>query len=116
MGDCDDFDAIGTVSTLASGAANPHNRGMKNFLRWVNFTISIAVIGIALAFALLFLGRLYIGLQQSAFVFSVLMLYSIGVTIAAINFAAKLDAEKAPETDAERRLPVAPPRRGLDEA
>lgn len=81
---------------------------MRNFLRWVNFTISVAVIGIAIAFALLVLGRLYIGLQQTAVVFSALMLYSIGVTIAAINYAAKLDAEAAAHSDADRRLPVAP--------
>ncbi len=84
---------------------------MRTFLRWVNFTVSITVIGIALAFALLFLGRLYIGLQQAAFVFTVLMLYSIGVTIAAINFAAKLDAEQSVRNDPGPRLPVVRRRR-----
>ncbi|MDR4308394.1 hypothetical protein IHQ68_17380 [Chelatococcus sambhunathii] len=86
----------------------PQIQTMRNFLRWVNFTVSVALIGIAVAFALLFLGRLYIGLQQTAFVFSALMLYSIGVTIAAINYAAKLDAEAAARGGADRRLPVAP--------
>ncbi|WP_020179056.1 hypothetical protein [Methylopila sp. M107] len=81
---------------------------MKNFFRWTGFTLGVALVGVTLAFGLLFVGRLYAGLQHTAVVFSLMTLYSIGVTIAAINFASKLEDEAKEEADAggSIRLPT----------
>lgn len=84
---------------------------MQNFVRWAIFTVVTALVGLAIAFALLFLGRLYASMQSAAFVFAVLVAYSICVTIAAINYASKLEDERAQEAEIGGALRL-PSRRG----
>lgn len=72
---------------------------MRNFVRWAVFTLATALVGLAIAFGLLFLGRIYGSMQSSAFIFAALVIYSACVTIAAINYASKLEDERAQEAE-----------------
>lgn len=89
---------------------------MRNVIRWAGFTAGTALVGLAIAFGLLFLGRLYGAMQSPAFVFGVLVVYSSCVAIAAINYASKLEDERAQEAEigGTLRLPSRRRRRGRD--
>lgn len=89
---------------LAPAASPAQSAGMRNAVRWTIFTLATAIVGLGTAFGLMVLGRLYGGLQAPAFVLTTLLLYCIGVTLAAISYAAKLQDAK------DEELAASPPR------
>lgn len=68
---------------------------MKNLVRWIAFATGTTLVGLVIAFLVVFLSRLYGELQSPAFLLVVLVLYSGGVALAAINYATRLDSEEA---------------------
>jgi hypothetical protein len=78
-----------------------HSRGMKNLVRWGTFALVTAAAAVTLACLLLLLSRLYGRLASTEAVLLALVLFSIAVTLIAINFAAKF--EEIDEAQARRR-------------
>ena len=76
---------------------------MRNVARWFIFTVATALVGLGLAFGLLVLGRLYVGMQAPAFVLGALVTYCVGVSLAAFSYAWMLDEARDVKIAACRR-------------